>query len=30
MREIGNSVPLRPFVKREVMPGTLNCAELEA
>jgi choline dehydrogenase len=30
MREIGNSVPLRPFVKREVMPGKLTNAELEA
>jgi choline dehydrogenase len=30
MREIGNSVPLRPFVKREVMPGKLTCAESEA
>ncbi|GBQ19167.1 glucose-methanol-choline oxidoreductase [Gluconacetobacter sacchari DSM 12717] len=28
-REIGNSAPLRPFVKREVMPGTLKSAELE-
>jgi choline dehydrogenase len=28
-REIGNSVPLRPFNKREVMPGTLKGAELE-
>jgi hypothetical protein len=23
-REIGNSLPLRPFAKREVMPGTLK------
>ena len=28
-REIGNSAPLRPFVKREVMPGTLKGAERE-
>jgi choline dehydrogenase len=28
-REIGNSVALRPFVKREVMPGTLDKASLE-
>jgi choline dehydrogenase len=28
-REIGNSEALRPFVKREVMPGNLNGAELE-
>lgn len=28
-REIGNAVPLRPFVKREVMPGDLRGAELE-
>jgi choline dehydrogenase len=28
-REIGNSTPLRPFVKREVMPGNLKGAELE-
>lgn len=28
-REIGNSLPLRPFVKREVMPGNLKGAELE-
>ncbi len=28
-REIGNSVPLRPFTKREVMPGNLKGAELE-
>ena len=28
-REIGNSVPLSPFVKREVMPGNLKGAELE-
>jgi choline dehydrogenase len=27
-REIGNSAPLRPFVKREVMPGNLKGAEL--
>jgi choline dehydrogenase len=27
-REIGNSEALRPFVKREVMPGNLNGAEL--
>jgi len=26
-REIGNSTPLRPFVKREVMPGSLKGAE---
>jgi choline dehydrogenase len=28
-REIGNSAQLRPFVKREVMPGNLKGAELE-
>jgi choline dehydrogenase len=28
-REIGNSAPLRPFTKREVMPGNLTGAELE-
>ena len=28
-REIGNSTPLRPFTKREVMPGNLKGAELE-
>ena len=28
-REIGNSAPLRPFVKREVMPGNLKEAALE-
>ena len=28
-REIGNSAALRPFVKREVMPGNLKGAELE-
>jgi choline dehydrogenase len=28
-REIGNSAALRPFAKREVMPGNLNGAELE-
>ena len=28
-REIGNSAALRPFVKREVMPGNLNGAALE-
>lgn len=28
-REVGNSTPLRPFVKREVMPGNLKGAELE-
>ena len=28
-REIGNSVPLRPFTKREVMPGHLKGEELE-
>jgi choline dehydrogenase len=28
-REIGNSAPLQPFVKREVMPGNLTGAELE-
>jgi choline dehydrogenase len=30
MREIGNSAPLRPFVKREVMPGNVKGVELEA
>jgi choline dehydrogenase-like flavoprotein len=28
-REIGNSAALRPFAKREVMPGNLEGAELE-
>jgi choline dehydrogenase len=28
-REIGNSAPLRPFTRREVMPGNLKGAELE-
>ena len=28
-REVGNSTPLRPFAKREVMPGNLKGAELE-
>jgi choline dehydrogenase len=28
-REIGNSAPLAPFAKREVMPGNLGGAELE-
>jgi choline dehydrogenase-like flavoprotein len=28
-REIGNSAPLRPFAKREVMPGNLKGTELE-
>jgi choline dehydrogenase len=28
-REVGNSAPLRPFTKREVMPGHLKGAELE-
>jgi choline dehydrogenase len=28
-REIGNSAALRPFVKREVMPGNLKPADLE-
>ena len=28
-REIGNSAPLRPFAKREVMPGNLKEAALE-
>jgi choline dehydrogenase len=28
-REVGNSVALRPFAKREVMPGNLKGAELE-
>ncbi|MDT5152954.1 MAG: choline dehydrogenase [Mycobacterium sp.] len=28
-REIGNSAPLSPFAKREVMPGNLTGAELE-
>jgi choline dehydrogenase len=30
LREIGNSAELRPFVEREVMPGDLTGAELEA
>ena len=29
MREIGNSAPLRPFVRREAMPGNLKARELE-
>jgi len=29
-REVGNSAPLRPFVKREVMSGNLKGAELES
>jgi len=29
-REIGNSAPLRPFVKRELMPGPMAGADLEA
>lgn len=28
-REVGNSTPLRPYTKREVMPGGLKGAELE-
>ena len=28
-REIGNSAALRPYVKREVMPGNLKGADLE-
>jgi choline dehydrogenase len=28
-REIGNSAPLRPFAKREVMPGNLKGSDLE-
>jgi choline dehydrogenase len=28
-REVGNSTPLRPFARREVMPGNLKGAELE-
>lgn len=28
MREVGNSPPLRPFVKREVMPGPLRGSDL--
>ena len=28
-REVGNSIPLRPFAKREVMPGNLKGKELE-
>ena len=28
-REIGNSAPLRPYARREVMPGNLKGAELE-
>ncbi len=30
LREIGNSAPMRPFVKREVMPGNLRGRELES
>ncbi|TGD89389.1 GMC family oxidoreductase [Mycolicibacterium sp. CH28] len=29
IREIGNAAPVRPFVKREVMPGSLRGAALE-
>jgi choline dehydrogenase len=29
LREIGNSAPLRPYVKREVMPGNLKGVDLE-
>jgi choline dehydrogenase len=29
LREVANSVPLRPFVKRGVMPGNLKGRELE-
>lgn len=29
LREIGNASPIRPFAKREVMPGNLKGAELE-
>jgi choline dehydrogenase len=29
LREVAGSVPLRPFVKREVMPGNLKRSELE-
>jgi choline dehydrogenase len=28
-REVGNSAPLRPFTKREVMPGNLTGGELD-
>jgi choline dehydrogenase len=28
-REVGNSAPLQPFVKREVMPGNVKGAELD-
>jgi choline dehydrogenase-like flavoprotein len=28
-REVGNATPLRPFARREVMPGNLNRADLE-
>lgn len=28
-REVGNAAPLRPFAKREVMPGNVKGAELE-
>jgi choline dehydrogenase len=28
-REVGNSLPLRPFAKREIMPGNLRGAALE-
>ena len=28
-REVGNSTPLRPYTKREVMPGALKGVELE-
>ncbi len=27
-REIGNSAPLKPFVKRELMPGRLSSADM--
>jgi choline dehydrogenase len=28
-REIGNSTALKPFAKREIMPGNLKGADLE-
>jgi choline dehydrogenase len=28
-REVGNSAPLRPYAKREVMPGNLKGVDLE-
>ena len=29
VRELGNSEAMKPFVKREILPGALNCAALD-